>query len=67
MARTTTAVIVFLLLSLSLGNALSMPLRSDVVERFRAEGKLEEHKALMDAAYSRGVNNPGLSAAPHLL
>ena len=67
MARTTIAVLTVLLLGLTLGDAYAMPLRSDVVERFRAEGRLEEHKALMEAAYARGVNNPYFGSAAHLL
>ena len=48
-------------------NGWAMPLRPDIVENLRAEGRLAEEKAFMEEAYNRGVNNPGLFDAPRLL
>lgn len=45
----------------------AVPLRPDVVESLRAQGRLAEEKAFMEEAYKRGVNNPGLFSAPRLL
>ena len=57
---------VTLLLAL-VGGARAMPLRPDVVEKLRAENRLDEEKTFMEEAYSRGVNNPGLFGAPRVL
>jgi M6 family metalloprotease-like protein len=45
----------------------AVPLRPDIVDRLRAEGRLEEEAALMEEAYSRGVNNPRYFTLPGML
>ena len=67
MARTGTAVFFLLFVALIVGQVQAMPLRPDVVERFRAEGKLGEERAFMEMAYQRGVNNPRFGVAPVIL
>jgi immune inhibitor A len=67
MKKILTAIISVLALTAWVSVTYTMPLRPDVVERLRAEGKLGEEKAFMEEAYSRGVNNPYLYAAPRLL
>jgi immune inhibitor A len=39
-------------------SCLAMPLRPDIVEKLKAEGKLEEEGRFMQDAYKRGVNHP---------
>ena len=39
-------------------SSYAMPLRPDVVERLRAEGRLPDEARVMKDAHSRGVNQP---------
>jgi immune inhibitor A len=61
------AVLVALALTALAFRLHAMPLRPDIVEKLRAEGRLDQEKAFMENAYARGVNNPNLFAVPGML
>lgn len=48
----------FLAILVSMVALMASPLSPELVEKLRAEGKLEEHAAFIKDAYSRGINNP---------
>ena len=61
MAKVSMLVLVCLMLFSSVGQtaagSAAMPLRPDIVEKLRAEGKLGEERAFMEEALKRGFNN----------
>lgn len=61
MAKVSMLVLVCLMLFSSVGQtaagSAAMPLRPDIVEKLRAEGKLGEERAFMEEAFKRGFNN----------
>jgi immune inhibitor A len=67
MNGTTRALIVLSLVAGITACAEAVPLRPDIVEKLRAEGRLGEEKAFMEDAYSRGVNNVWQAVAPRVL
>ena len=67
MLRMQRALIVLSLAGLLVGTAQAMPLRPDIAERLKSEGRIEEEKAFMEEAYIRGVNNFAATAVPGIL
>lgn len=59
MARIGTAVVLLIAVTLVAGSAFSMPLRPDIADKLRAEGKLADEEALMAIAHKMGVDNLG--------
>ena len=57
MARLVLVVFAVMILTFVGSVIQAMPLRPDIVEKLASEGRLEQEKAFMEEAYSRGVNN----------
>jgi immune inhibitor A len=66
-SRIVTAVGFVFISALVMGQLYAMPLSPEVVERLRSEGKLDEERAVMEDAFTRGVNNPVFGVAPAIL
>jgi immune inhibitor A len=67
MGRSVLFTLVLLAVVFVAGLSNAMPVRPDLVDSLRAQGKLDEERAAMEDAYTHGFNNPDYAAAPGLL
>jgi immune inhibitor A len=67
MFRLVTLAVIMLAVGFVAGETYSMPVRPDLVDELRAQGRLDEEGAFMEDAYARGFNNPDYEAVPGLL
>jgi immune inhibitor A len=67
MDRLGIMLVVALAAGLVAGESDAMPVRPDLVEELRAQGRLDEERTLMEDAYERGFNNPDFESVPGFL